>query len=368
MAQLVSRSSSSQEIDAFWRSDGEFAPSRVIDLSRSGAFVKTPKPAILGATVYLRLDAPGGEICAKAVVHRVVPGQGMEVEFEIVGDDDRVRLDAMVRRIEAAYASQAARPTAPTSSPVQALRSAPSPKLAEATVPHPAPAASEPRKRVADRRTGFRHRFAAPVQLSESGSAQTIQARLSDLGRGGCFVKLEKPLPIETSLEVRVTEAGQSFQARAKVVSSQIGNGMGLMFTAIDPKQQVVLDGWLAISMEHRWLASSRRRSQRVMVAIPVEVKAKNAAGLDLSEDTQTVSVSAHGGLLRLEMAVSKGQTVVLRNRANDDALECSVVYLGSMQDGRREVGVTFLQPNKTLWRISFPPEDWSAQHPDAKG
>ena len=102
MAQLAPPSSSSQEIGAFWRSDGEFVPSRVTDLSRSGAFIKTPKPAILGATVHLRLDTPGREICAQAIVRRVVPGQGMAVEFESVGDEDRVRLDAMVRRIEAA--------------------------------------------------------------------------------------------------------------------------------------------------------------------------------------------------------------------------------------------------------------------------
>ena len=66
--------------------------------------------------------------------------------------------------------------------------------------------------------------------------------------------------------------------------------------------------------MERKWLASSRRRSQRVMVSIPVQVEAKNSAGLDLVEETKTVSVSAHGALLRLEMPVTKGQTVILRN------------------------------------------------------
>jgi len=365
MAQLASPSSSSQEIDVFWRSDGEFAPSQVTDLSRAGAFVKTTKPAILGATVHLRLDAPGREICVQAVVRRVVPGQGMAVEFEIISDEDRVRLDDMVRRIEAAQLSQTARSSASTPSPVPAPRSAPSPKPAEA---HPsAPAASEARTRDVDRRNLFRHKFSAPVKLNESGSAQTVHAQLSDLGKGGCFVKLEKPFPVGTSLEICITESGQSFQARADVASSQPGTGMGLMFTVIDTAQQIVLDGWLATSMERRWLASSRRRSQRVMVGIPVQVKAKNAAGLFISEDTKTVSVSAHGALLRLEMAVSKGQTVILRNPANDDALECAVVYIGSMAEGRREVGLTFIQPNKTLWRIAFPPSDWSPQHPDAK-
>jgi c-di-GMP-binding flagellar brake protein YcgR len=289
----------------------------------------------------------------------------MAVEFESIGDDERVRLDNMVRRIEAAQLPQTARPSAPAPSPVPAPRSAPSPKPAQAQPS--APAASEARNRDVDRRKLFRHKFSAPVKLNESGSAQTVHAQLSDLGKGGCYVRLEKPFPAGTSLEICITESGQSFQARADVASSQPGNGMGLRFTAIDPTQQIVLDGWLATSMERKWLASSRRRSQRVMVSIPVQVKAKNAAGMDLSEDTKTVSVSAHGALLRIEMAVSKGQTVILRNPANGDALECSVVFIGSMAEGRREVGVSFIQPNKTLWRIAFPPADWSPQHPDAK-
>ena len=274
------------------------------------------------------------------------------------------RFDAMVQRIEVAHASPAARSAAPPA-PVAAfqlpvLRPPP-------TVEALCPRRSEPRNRGVDRRTRFRHKFAAPVHITPSGSGQTVQAQLSDLGKGGCYVKLEKPFPVGVSLEITITENGQSFQARANVVSSQPGKGMGLMFTVIDPTQHLVLDGWLATSMERKWLASSRRRSQRVMVSIPVQVKAKNTAGLDLVEDTKTVSVSAHGALLRLEMPVSKGQTITLRNPANDDSLDCSVVYLGGMQDGRREVGVSFIQPNSTLWRIAFPPADWSPQHPDAK-
>jgi hypothetical protein len=30
-------------------------------------------------------------------------------------------------------------------------------------------------------------------------------------------------------------------------------------------------------------------------------------------------------------------------------------------------VGVEFPQPNPEFWGVSFPPEDWSPSHPDAK-
>ena len=83
MTQLASSSLLlSNEINVFWRSDGEFAPSLVSEISRTGAFIKTPKPAPVGTSLQLRIDAPGREICAQAVVRRVVPGQGMAVEFE----------------------------------------------------------------------------------------------------------------------------------------------------------------------------------------------------------------------------------------------------------------------------------------------
>jgi hypothetical protein len=103
------------------------------------------------------------------------------------------------------------------------------------------------------------------------------------------------------------------------------------------------------------------------MVSIPVQVASKNAVGAEVIEQTKTVSVSPHGALLRLEASVMKGQTVVLRDPSTGEAAECSVVYLGNMQDGRREVGISFVQPNRSLWRITFPPADWSPQHPDAK-
>jgi hypothetical protein len=206
------------------------------------------------------------------------------------------------------------------------------------------------------------------VQLTESGSDKTIRAQLLDLGKGGCYVNSETPFPVGTVLQICISETGQSFQARTTVVSADPGKGMGLTFTEIDTDQLHVLDTWLATHMERRWLAANRRRSQRVMVNLPVQVKAKNGAGVEISEETKTVSVSAHGALLRLQMSVSKGQTIVLRNPSTNDALECSVDYLGNMQDGRREVGVSFVEPNRTLWQIAFPPADWSPQHPEAKG
>ena len=228
-------------------------------------------------------------------------------------------------------------------------------------------AAAGPHSRSNERRRRIRHKFAAVVELTQTDSADPVQAELADLGRGGCYLKLAEPFPVGMALEVSITENGQSFRTGATVVSAQRGKGMGLAFTAIDPKELAVLDGWLAASTTRTWLDSSRRRNQRIMVNIPVYVAVKDSSGSVTSEKTKTISVTAHGALLHLKTPVAKGQTLLLRNASTDDALECSVDYLGTTESGRRAVGVSFILPNRTLWQISFPPEDWSPQHPDAK-
>lgn len=61
-------------------------------------------------------------------------------------------------------------------------------------------------------------------------------------------------------------------------------------------------------------------------------------------------------------MALIKGQAITIRDSSSQEALECSVDYLVLPSRARREVGVSFVQPNKTLWRIAFPAADWSVR------
>jgi hypothetical protein len=361
MTQLAPPDSSAPlgEINAFWRSDGSYRPSRISELSQTSAFIKTTQPEPVETLLQLRMDVPGREIYAHAVVRRVVPGEGMGVEFESMADDDRARLYLFV--------NSAPRSSSPASSAGSSANSATT----------SAPATRDPAlrrgHRPVEQRGRVRYKFIATVELTESAPGRTfppVQARVTDLAKGGCYVKAAVMLPLGTELAISITGNGQTFRARAKVVSAQPGDsdqGMGLAFADIDPQQLFVLDGWLATSTERTWLAANRRRSHRIMVNLPVQVAVKNERGNDISEDTTTISISAHGALLQLQMEVAKGQTLLLRNAVTNNALECSVDYLGSTRNGRREVGVSFVVPNQTLWQISFPPEDWSPQHPDAK-
>lgn len=103
---------------------------------------------------------------------------------------------------------------------------------------------------------------------------------------------------------------------------------------------------------------SERRRSHRVFIAMPILVRGKHA-GQPFQEETQTISVSAHGGLLRVAAKLVRGQAISIVNAKTAEELPCTVTSLGQKENGKTEVGVEFTEPSPLFWRIAFPPEDW---------
>jgi hypothetical protein len=85
------------------------------------------------------------------------------------------------------------------------------------------------------------------------------------------------------------------------------------------------------------------------------------------SEETFTSVVNAHGALILLEERVTLGQLLTIRNLKSHQELQCEVVDVGAVQDGKFEVSIEFLEPSPRFWRIAFPPEDWSPHSPEAK-
>jgi PilZ domain len=104
--------------------------------------------------------------------------------------------------------------------------------------------------------------------------------------------------------------------------------------------------------------SADRRRSHRVYISMPILVRGKSA-GQTFEEATQTISVSAHGGLLRLAAKLVRGQHVSIVNTKTAEELPCTVTSLGQKENGKVEVGVEFTEPSPLFWRIAFPPEDW---------
>jgi hypothetical protein len=102
-----------------------------------------------------------------------------------------------------------------------------------------------------------------------------------------------------------------------------------------------------------------RRRSMRVLLSVPIQVRGKNAQNQDFTEETRTLVVNAHGALISLSAQVVVDQKVFVSNSATHQTQECRVVYFGNMQAGKAQMGVEFLTPSPAFWQIDFPPEDW---------
>ena len=219
----------------------------------------------------------------------------------------------------------------------------------------------------ADRRTHPRYEFAAAVEVVAAESGARIETRVRDLSQQGCYVDTSDALALGTVTDVRITKGAQLFEAHARVVYSRASKGMGLVFTAIEPGQLGILETWLDESRETSWLAANRRRSQRVLMTLPVRVSGKSRAGSTFEEETHTRAISAHGAAILVSTQVYRGQRLTLSNVQTKAALECVVAHIDRHQSDHPQVGVEFILPNPIFWHVAFPPKDWTPRHPDAK-
>jgi hypothetical protein len=219
----------------------------------------------------------------------------------------------------------------------------------------------------ADRRTHPRYEFVAAGEVVEAESGARIETRVRDLSQQGCYVDTSDALALGTVTGVRITKGAQLFEARARVVYSRAGKGMGLVFTGIEPERLRTLETWIAESRETSWLAANRRRSQRVLMIVPVRVSGQTSVGLPFDEETHTRAISAHGALILVSTRVHRGQRLTLSNVQTKAALECVVAHIEKYQSSQPQVGVEFAMPNPVFWHVAFPPKDWTPRHPHAK-
>src|SRR5258708_2339288 len=105
--------------------------------------------------------------------------------------------------------------------------------------------------------------------------------------------------------------------------------------------------------------ATDARRGQRILLRIPLLVRAQFAGDQPITEDTTTVEVNAHGGLIALAMKVRPSQKLVLKNWATAIEQECRVVHMVEKPFGKNEVGIAFPFAMPKFWNVEFPPPDW---------
>ena len=108
--------------------------------------------------------------------------------------------------------------------------------------------------------------------------------------------------------------------------------------------------------------AANRRRSERVMLKVPVVLSIHSADRIVTEERTSTQVVNAHGGLLGLQMEISAGQLFLLTNSKTGVTRECTVVRTQqSPSTPGLLVAFQFTAPALDFWPIVFPPKDWQS-------
>ena len=113
--------------------------------------------------------------------------------------------------------------------------------------------------------------------------------------------------------------------------------------------------------------SGARRRSQRVLMQVPLRLRGVDTEGQNFEEFTETLAINAHGALVLLEARVTSGSVIQMRHNKTEEEQECHVVFLGPVRSGKAEIGLEFTVPHSSFWRVAFPPEDWSPKHPEAR-
>jgi len=106
--------------------------------------------------------------------------------------------------------------------------------------------------------------------------------------------------------------------------------------------------------------SAAMRRSERVLLDVPVVLLGLSADHRSFREETFTVTVSAHGALLMLQTKVALGQKVTLANSGSLDERAARVAYVGGDHAGLAQVGIEFEQPAPHFWPVSSAPANWT--------
>jgi c-di-GMP-binding flagellar brake protein YcgR len=82
--------------------------------------------------------------------------------------------------------------------------------------------------------------------MTDLESETQINEQTCDLSLFGCGVNTQKAQPAGTRVRLRIVHAGANFVAVGKVAHAGKSSRMGVVFTKIEPNQQLVLEKWLA--------------------------------------------------------------------------------------------------------------------------
>jgi hypothetical protein len=98
-----------------------------------------------------------------------------------------------------------------------------------------------------------------------------------------------------------------------------------------------------------------KRRAQRLPIAMPVSVYGY-VGDQPFAENTESINVSARGGLVAISVEVGCWQKIVLTNLQTDEDLECRIVRLVRGGAGQILAGLEFPDVEPKFWRTGASP------------
>ena len=244
-----------------------------------------------------------------------------------------------------------------------------------------------------DRRRHVRYSCTGKLEIL-SEKAEVLRAgKLRDISSNGCFLEIAPPPSMATRIQMSLWVGGLEVRVQGVVRFVVGGRGVGIEFLEVDrddrsrleeiisilasgrsPSPEVdsqqspaaspsaavtaeklaqpKVDVNVKVESVRRW--SNRRRTERVLLRFPVVVSGKTKLGRPFSENAESLVVTFHGGLIAMRMLVEPGQILVLSRKNRPEEVNCKVVYVGKITDGKTEVGVEFDNPNRTFWGITF--------------
>jgi hypothetical protein len=97
--------------------------------------------------------------------------------------------------------------------------------------PLPPPAFDGSVRDARDRRASPRMKCTNSAEVYPSGETAPIRTRTADLSLGGCFMEMPNPLPKGTQIKIALWVKDLKLWAKAEVVTSTPGFGIGVKFT-----------------------------------------------------------------------------------------------------------------------------------------
>jgi hypothetical protein len=95
-------------------------------------------------------------------------------------------------------------------------------------------------------RRGRRYRVVVNIKVADLGSRIQIEEHTKDLSLCGCGVTTATPFPAGTTVMLKVAYGVKQIEAFGRVIYGRPDIGMGIVFTAIEPKSKQILEDWFA--------------------------------------------------------------------------------------------------------------------------